>query len=150
MGAEASSCFACFEGDHGPYADSHRYTCFEDLQLDKELGHGAFSTVRLGINRKNKDKFAVKVVHKSKLSKQDIDALHVEVGILSKLRHLHVVKYFDFTQDRSHYYIVLEVVAGGELFDRIVRGYYSEKEPGFSVGFVGRLQLTARRSLIET
>ena len=129
MGAEASSCFACFEGDHGPYADSHRYTCFEDLQLDKELGHGAFSTVRLGINRKNKDKFAVKVVHKSKLSKQDIDALHVEVGILSKLRHPHVVKYFDFTQDRSHYYIVLEVVAGGELFDRIVqRVYYSEKE----------------------
>ena len=99
------------------------------MQLDKELGHGAFSTVRLGINRKNKDKFAVKVVHKSKLSKQDIDALHVEVGILSKLRHPHVVKYFDFTQDRSHYYIVLEVVAGGELFDRIVqRVYYSEKE----------------------
>ena len=38
-------------------------------------------------------------------------------------------RYFDFTQDRSHYYIVLEVVAGGELFDRIVsRVYYSEKE----------------------
>jgi len=129
MGADQSSCFACFEGDHGPYADSHRYTTFEDLQLDKELGHGAFSTVRLGINRKNKDKFAVKVVHKSKLSKQDIGALHVEVGIISKLRHPHVVKYFDFTQDRSHYYIVLEVVAGGELFDRIVqRVYYSEKE----------------------
>jgi len=51
------------------------------------------------------------------------------VGIISKLQHPHVVKYFDFTQDRSHYYIVLEVVAGGELFDRIVqRVYYSEKE----------------------
>jgi serine/threonine protein kinase len=129
MGGEFSSCLLCFDGDAGPYADSHRYTRFEDLQLDKELGHGAFSTVRLAINRTNKDKFAVKVVHKNKLKKQDIDALHVEVGIISKLQHPHVVKYFDFTQDRSHYYIVLEVVAGGELFDRIVqRVYYSEKE----------------------
>jgi hypothetical protein len=34
--------------------------------------------VRLAINRTNKDKFAVKVVHKNKLKKQDIDALHVE------------------------------------------------------------------------
>ncbi|KAH8067963.1 calmodulin-dependent protein kinase [Aureococcus anophagefferens] len=149
MGGEFSSCLLCFDGDAGPYADSHRYTRFEDLQLDKELGHGAraagaaetppalpraptrararFSTVRLAINRTNKDKFAVKVVHKNKLKKQDIDALHV--GIISKLQHPHVVKYFDFTQDRSHYYIVLEVVAGGELFDRIVqRVYYSEKE----------------------
>ena len=74
MGGEMSSCLLCFEGDNGPYADSHRYTCFEDLQLDKELGHGAFSTVRLALNRKNKDKFAVKVVHKTKLSKQDIEA----------------------------------------------------------------------------
>jgi len=128
MGAELSSCFSCFEGE-AAYNDSHRYTRFEDLQLDKELGHGAFSTVRLAINRVNKDKFAVKVVHKNKLKKNDVDALHVEVGIISKLNHPHVVKYFDFTQDRSHYYIVLEVVAGGELFDRIVqRVYYSEKE----------------------
>ena len=109
----------------------------EDLQLDKELGHGAFSTVRLGINRKNKDKFAVKVVHKSKLSKQDIDALHVEVGILSKLRHPHVVKYFDFTQDSSHYYIVLEVVAGGEVVrqDRAESILFRERGSGFGVGF---------------
>jgi len=128
MGAEVSSCLLCFEGEPA-YEDSHRYTRFEDLQLDRELGHGAFSTVRLAINRQNKDKFAVKVVHKNKLKKADVDALHVEVGIISKLQHPHIVRYFDFTQDRSHYYIVLEVVAGGELFDRIVqRVYYSEKE----------------------
>ena len=41
MGGEFSSCLLCFDGDAGPYADSHRYTRFEDLQLDKELGHGA-------------------------------------------------------------------------------------------------------------
>lgn len=128
MGAELSSCLLCFDGET-PYADTHRYTRFEDLQLDKELGHGAFSTVRLAINRANKDKFAVKVIQKAKLKKAEVDALHVEVGIISKLTHPHIVKYFDFTQDRSHYYIVLEVVAGGELFDRIVqRVYYSEKE----------------------
>mmetsp|Transcript_3280 Transcript_3280/g.10065 ORF Transcript_3280/g.10065 Transcript_3280/m.10065 type:complete len:358 (-) Transcript_3280:440-1513(-) len=130
MGSEFSSCLNCFDMESSTYAeDSHRYTRFEDLKLDKELGHGAFSTVRLAINYVNKDKFAVKVVHKSKLKRADVDALHVEVGIISKLQHPHIVKYFDFTQDRSHYYIVLEVVAGGELFDRIVqRVYYSEKE----------------------
>ena len=129
MGAEVSSCFLCFDGSSASSDESHRYTRFEDLQLDRELGKGAFSTVRLAVNRVNKDKFAVKVVHKNKLKKADVDALHAEVGILSKLQHPHIVKYFDFTQDRSHYYIVLEVVAGGELFDRIVqRVYYSEKE----------------------
>ncbi|KAJ1450397.1 kinase-like domain-containing protein [Pelagophyceae sp. CCMP2097] len=128
MGAEISSCFLCFDSEL-PKAETHRYTRFEHLQLDKELGHGAYSTVRLAINTTNKDKFAVKVIQKAKLRKGEIDALHAEVGILSKLSHPHIVQYFDFTQDRSHYYIVLEVVAGGELFDRIVqRVHYSEKE----------------------
>ncbi|KAH8044676.1 calmodulin-dependent protein kinase [Aureococcus anophagefferens] len=96
MGGEFSSCLLCFDGDAGPYADSHRYTRFEDLQLDKELGHaraaGAAETPR---------------------SPARADARPRQVGIISKLQHPHVVKYFDFTQDRSHYYIVLELADFG-------------------------------------
>jgi serine/threonine protein kinase len=69
------------------------------------------------------------VVEKSKLSQEDDDALQEEVSILKHMKHDHIVQLFDFYQDRSKYYLVLEICLGGELFDRIVeKKSYNEKE----------------------
>jgi len=53
------------------------------------------------------------------------------VAILTSLRECeHIIRLYDYFDEPPHYsYLVLEVMAGGELFDRIVsKSYYNERE----------------------
>ena len=47
-------------------------------------------------------------------------ALQSEVDILSQLDHPNAVKLIEIFDEESYIYLVLELLAGGELFDRIV------------------------------
>jgi serine/threonine protein kinase len=104
---------------------------FDELyRLKGVLGTGAFSTVREGYHRASVDfSYAVKCVNRKKLSEEDETALLDEVGILKELNHVHIIRLYDFFEEPSTYYLVLERMRGGELFDRIVaKAYYNEKE----------------------
>jgi len=99
--------------------------------LSEVLGTGAFSTVRTGIHKRLPDKkFAVKCVVKSKLTEDDVHALRDEVEILAALRGCrHIILLYDFFEEPRDFYLVMETMCGGELFDRIVqKSYYNEKE----------------------
>eukprot|EP01017_Pseudomicrothorax_dubius_P007169 TRINITY_DN12179_c0_g1_i2.p1 TRINITY_DN12179_c0_g1~~TRINITY_DN12179_c0_g1_i2.p1 ORF type:complete len:276 (-),score=51.51 TRINITY_DN12179_c0_g1_i2:129-956(-) len=66
---------------------------------------------------------------KARLSKEDHIALQMEVEILSQIDHPNVVKLYEVYEDSQHYYMILELMTGGELFDRIVeKDHFSEKE----------------------
>jgi len=55
--------------------------------------------------------------------------LQTEVDILSQLDHPNVLKIYEIFDEEDFIYLVLELLAGGELFDRIVqKESYSEKE----------------------
>ena len=43
-----------------------------------------------------------------------------EVEILQRVDHPNVVRFFEMAEDTSTYYIVMEMVNGGELFDRVI------------------------------
>lgn len=63
------------------------------------------------------------------MTEDDEIALQTEVDILSQLDHPNVVKIFEIFDEKDCIYLVLELLAGGELFDRIVeKEHYSEKE----------------------
>ena len=48
---------------------------------------------------------------------------------MARLQHPHIVRLHAFYEDGEAYYIVTELMTGGELFDRIVsRSHYSERE----------------------
>ncbi|CAM9277638.1 unnamed protein product, partial [Ascophyllum nodosum] len=53
-----------------------------------------------------------------------------QVRILRNLRHPNVIEIYQFYQDDpNNYFVVIEFMRGGELFDRIVRkAFYNEKE----------------------
>lgn len=104
---------------------------FDELyRLKGVLGTGAFSTVREGFHRSSSTiSFAVKCINRKKLSEEDEAALLDEVSILKEMKHDHIIRLFDFFEEPSTYYLVMERMRGGELFDRIVaKAYYNEKE----------------------
>jgi serine/threonine protein kinase len=94
-----------------------------------QLGEGAFSVVKEGSHRQSNQSFAIKIVTKSKLSKEDEIALKDEIAVLTELKHKHIIRLYDVFDEPQYYYLVTEKMMGGELFDRIVqKSYYNEKE----------------------
>lgn len=117
--------------DDTPEPSSTSGMRFDELyRLKGVLGTGAFSTVREGYHRSNTSVgYAVKCINRKKLSEEDEAALLDEVSILQELKHQHIIRLFDFFEETSTYYLVMETMRGGELFDRIVaKAYYNEKE----------------------
>ena len=43
--------------------------------------------------------------------------------------HKHIVKLIDFFEEEEHFYLVMDLMTGGDVFDRIVEKYkYTEKD----------------------
>ncbi|KAL1499336.1 hypothetical protein AB1Y20_011543 [Prymnesium parvum] len=98
-----------------------------DYDLKETLGTGHFSKVKLGINKKTGEKCAVKIIEKPSGSK--IAMLKAEVDILTKCDHPNVVKMYAVYETETHLFLCLELLTGGELFDRIIsKGHYSEED----------------------
>jgi calcium/calmodulin-dependent protein kinase I len=117
--------------DMHPEPNSRSGMRFDELyRLKGVLGTGAFSTVREGFHRNNqKLSYAVKCINRKKLTEEDEAALLDEVSILKEMEHSHIIRLYDFFEEPSTYYLVMERMRGGELFDRIVaKAYYNEKE----------------------
>jgi len=90
---------------------------------------GAFSEVRKAININSGDIVAVKIILKQGLDEDDINALEMEMDILANVDHPSVVKLIDIFDNSDAMYLILEYMAGGELFDRIVeKEQYTELE----------------------
>lgn len=50
-----------------------------------------------------------------------LQALAQEIKIMKKMDHPHLVKLVDFYIENDTYYLVQELMTGGELFDAIVK-----------------------------
>jgi hypothetical protein len=82
---------------------------------------GSFAVVKKCTHRKDNSVWAVKCIDKSKLDKEDEDALKTEVEILERVRHPNIVKMRQVFDTPKVFYMVMEIMTGGELFDRIVQ-----------------------------
>jgi len=91
------------------------------------LGQGGFSVVREATCKEDGEKYAVKIVEKGLIS-DEIKLLRREIEIMKQVEHENILKLEAIYEDDQKVYIVMELVDGSELFDRIVnKGYYSEK-----------------------
>jgi calcium/calmodulin-dependent protein kinase I len=99
----------------------------------RTLGTGHFATVKLAIHKSSNEKCAVKIMNRSDMRIADQRNLAVELKILRMIQHPSIVALREiFGEDTDHggeVHIVMELMGGGELFDRIVtKEFYSEKE----------------------
>ncbi|GAX11935.1 calcium/calmodulin-dependent serine protein kinase [Fistulifera solaris] len=101
----------------------------EVYQLNARLKSGSFATVCRGTHRATGRKVAIKCVLRKDLPPADDAAIYDEVAILSSLNHPHIVPLIDFFDEKDCYFIVMELMSGGDLFDRIgKKKSYSEAD----------------------
>lgn len=101
----------------------------QKYELKEVLGTGAFSEVVLAESKGERGTFvAVKCIDKKGIKGKE-ESLENEIRVLHRLKHKNIVELLDVFEDRTHVYLVMELVTGGELFDRIVeKGSYTEKD----------------------
>ncbi|XP_044141938.1 calcium/calmodulin-dependent protein kinase type 1G [Bufo gargarizans] len=91
------------------------------------LGSGAFSEVFLVKHRATGHHYALKCIKKVNSARDR--SLENEIAVLKKIKHDNIVTLEDIYESSSHFYLVMQLVSGGELFDRILeRGVYTEKD----------------------
>ncbi|XP_055719653.1 ribosomal protein S6 kinase alpha-5 isoform X2 [Salvelinus fontinalis] len=105
--------------------DSPFYMNYEMNLKDNALGEGSFSICRQCTHKKTGQKYAVKIVSKrmEAQTQKEIAALKLCDG------HPNIVKTHEVYHDQLHTYLVLELLLGGELLERIRRKrHFSETE----------------------
>ena len=101
-----------------------------------------FSVVRLGHHKETRDPYAIKIISKPEMEEFDKKCLKQEIEVLRALKHDHIIRLYDvfdsgggdddyYSDDNKDCFIhlVLEVVSGGELLDRLIeKTKYTERE----------------------
>ena len=107
---------------------------FEEIKknytLGKELGRGQFGVTYLCTENSTGNTYACKSILKRKfVSKADKEDIKREVQIMQHLSgQPNIVEFKGAYEDRYSVHLVMELCAGGELFDRIIaQGHYSER-----------------------
>ncbi|KAJ8754660.1 hypothetical protein K2173_010751 [Erythroxylum novogranatense] len=107
----------------------------EDVKLfytmGKELGRGQFGVTYLCTENSTGKQYACKSISKRKLvTKNDKEDMKREIAIMQHLSgQPNIVEFKGAYEDKQSVHLVMELCAGGELFDRIIaEGHYSEKE----------------------
>ncbi|XP_062861466.1 calcium/calmodulin-dependent protein kinase type 1D [Trichomycterus rosablanca] len=98
------------------------------FEFKEVLGTGAFSEVVLAQERSTGKMFAVKCIPKKALKGKE-SSIENEIAVLRKIKHENIVALEDIYESSDHLYLIMQLVSGGELFDRIVeKGFYTEKD----------------------
>mmetsp|Transcript_6939 Transcript_6939/g.21111 ORF Transcript_6939/g.21111 Transcript_6939/m.21111 type:complete len:175 (-) Transcript_6939:1170-1694(-) len=89
--------------------------------LKETLGKGSYSEVKLAVHEITGEEFAIKVMGRQALqSKHFEEEVKNEIRALQAAKHPNVVNIRKVLLSNKSVYIVMEIVRGGELFDRIV------------------------------
>lgn len=100
-------------------------------KIEKLLGEGATGFVYLGKHRNTGEYRAIKTINRSKTSELQQESIKREVEILKSLvrsrqDHPHIIKILEVIEEPRKIHIVTELCTGGELFDKITVGIFTE------------------------
>ena len=103
----------------------------DDYQITKELGKGSYATVKLGINKNNKNKYAIKIYSReSLLDPQKRSIIKNEINILKQLDNINIMKLYEEIDTPKYLYLVMEYINGISLLEILKKDkyhYFEEK-----------------------
>nr|XP_046242403.1 serine/threonine-protein kinase Chk2 isoform X1 [Scatophagus argus]XP_046242404.1 serine/threonine-protein kinase Chk2 isoform X1 [Scatophagus argus] len=93
----------------------------EKYLLTRRIGTGVCGEVKLAFERSTCKKFAVKIINKKNFQSEGTATKNAktEIEILKRVDHPCLIRTEDFYQTEDSYYIVLELMEGGELFHKV-------------------------------
>jgi serine/threonine protein kinase len=120
-----------------PYC-SHQFPItrqFGNFMLERQIGVGGMGAVYLGRDLTLNRTVAVKVLKPELVSDEKfLNTFLREAEITASLNHPNIVQVYAFGQQEGVYYMVVELISGGSLDDRIAeRGQVTELE-GIEIG----------------
>lgn len=95
--------------------------------ISRTLGQGACGVVKLVYDKTKCTKHAMKIIKKSRLTNgqithmNDPEKIMNEINIMKSVRHPCIIATEEVFDSREAVYIVLELMQGGELFDKITK-----------------------------
>ena len=92
----------------------------KDYQIHETLGKGAYGKVVKALHLPSGEFRAIKIINTRHLHKEDKNKIFQEIKILSKLDHPNIIKIYEYFLSNRSIYIVMEMLTGGELFDKII------------------------------
>ncbi|KAK6454398.1 kinase-like domain-containing protein [Scheffersomyces xylosifermentans] len=106
---------------------SVKYPNLDNYEVLEHMGEGAFSVVYKARQLSTDKLVAIKILRKFQMDSAQKSAVLKEVSIMRQLHHPNIVKFIEFIDSQSYYYIVQELAPGGEIFTAIVKyTYFSE------------------------
>ena len=100
---------------------------FDYYEMLDDLGEGIFGSVKLGVEKKTKERVAIKIIKKKKAKQSDIELVRTEIDVMKLCHHPNVVHLLDHFENAEYIFIVMEYIRGGRLTD-----YMKEKKFNFS------------------
>ena len=100
---------------------------FDYYEMLDDLGEGIFGSVKLGVEKKTKERVAIKIIKKKKAKPSDIELVRTEIDIMKLCHHPYVVHLLDHFENAEYIFIVMEYIRGGRLTD-----YMKEKKFHFT------------------
>ncbi|KAK7290395.1 hypothetical protein RIF29_04791 [Crotalaria pallida] len=100
----------------------------QKYELGRFLGQGNFAKVYHSRNLKTGQSVAIKVLNKEMVIKVGMtEQIKREIAIMHRLRHPNVVQLHEVMASKTKIYFVMDVVKGGELFDKVSKGKLKEE-----------------------
>uniref|UniRef100_A0A7S1UVN8 Non-specific serine/threonine protein kinase n=1 Tax=Grammatophora oceanica TaxID=210454 RepID=A0A7S1UVN8_9STRA len=120
-----------------PRNEKSRYVTSKDFELLKVIGMGAFGKVLQVRNKVSGEVLAMKVISKRLLKRKlsYVENVQAERDILTRIQHPFVVTMHCSFQTKEKLFIIMDFLAGGELFLRLGReGIFLERTAAFYLG----------------
>jgi len=98
----------------------------ENYEMDKKkLGEGSYGSVCKAKHKATGMQRAVKTIAKAQMKNKE--RFKMEIAIMKTMDHPNIIKLYESFEDVRNIYLVMEIAAGGELFDRIIEaGHFTE------------------------
>ena len=100
---------------------------FDYYEMLDDLGEGIFGSVKLGVEKKTKERVAIKIIKKKKAKQSDIELVRTEIDVMKLCHHPNVVHLLNHFENAEYIFIVMEYIRGGRLTD-----YMKEKKFNFT------------------